>query len=358
MSNNKRTKGVMCLYEVEKISAGLINEAVGFFASDIHLVPVDQAWLIQLRINGKLHDFKQVPLILGDRLMGHLKYTCGMDIGERRLPQSNSMTIEVKQRLYNLRLSTLPTRSKESLAIRILPQSSAQPLSTLPVLYSNRSTLNNMTALPYGLCLIAGPTGSGKTTTLYALLDDILLKHHKKIITIEDPVERSLHSLIQIETNEKAGISFEVGLMAALRHDPDVLMIGEIRDAASAKLAVRAALTGHLVFATIHANNNYSALLRLREFGVSAHDIKEALQSVVMQYLVNVKSSEKDEGVYFGDVRINKRAALYTFDNRWHIHQMIESGHTRKLNTLPHQARKAWALGFIDQEELERGWKG
>ncbi|ADC48417.1 comG operon protein 1 [Alkalihalophilus pseudofirmus OF4] len=344
------------MYDVEKISMAMFEEAVSVHATDIHLVPLEREWLIQFRMNGTLYDYKSIPLMLGERVLGHLKYHCGMDIGERRFPQSNAMTIVVKKEKIDLRLSTLPTRSKESLAVRLLPQKRKKELIHLPILSSNVQQLQYITTLRQGLCLISGPTGSGKTTTLYACLEEILYTSSKKIITIEDPVERTLDYLIQIETNDKAGITFDIGLKAALRHDPDVIMIGEIRDEKTAKLAVRAALTGHLVFATVHANNNYSAVLRMLEFGVSKQDVCEGLQAVICQCLVNRQSKVRMEVESFNHMPIYNRGSLYTFDHNEQIRKMVNKGLTREANTLENQLRKAWALGYTN--ECERGGEG
>ncbi|WP_157796530.1 competence type IV pilus ATPase ComGA [Bacillus sp. FJAT-45037] len=337
------------MYDVENVSTSVVCEAIKQGASDIHLVPTDHRWLIQFRINGKLTNHQEIPPILGERLLGHLKYNSGMNIGEKRLPQSYSMNVIIDKKEYALRLSTLPTRNKESLAIRILPQTVNHQLMSLPVLLSSQRHLMQLLSFTHGLCLISGPTGSGKTTTLYAILNEILSKESKKIITIEDPIEQSIDSFIQIETNQKAGITFEVGLKAALRHDPDIMMVGEIRDANTAKLAVRAALTGHLVFATVHASNNYASILRLLDFGVSENDVKEALKAVICQCLVRKKKAE--------DTR-EQRSALYTFEYNQQIKQMIECTTIREVNDLKHQARKAWALGIIEENELERLWVG
>ncbi|MDT8862763.1 competence type IV pilus ATPase ComGA [Alkalihalobacillus sp. MEB130] len=344
------------MYEVELYSKQMINEAIRRKMTDLHFIPQEEHFLLMYRYNGDLQMWRQMPMKLSERLISHFKYRSGMDIGERRKPQSSSMTYQVStSTTYSLRLSTLPSKNKESLAIRILPDFSLQSFSSLSILRTQVKTLETITKLSHGLCLVSGPTGSGKTTTLYSIIEHILHKKEKAVITIEDPVERNIPKAIQVEVNSKTGMTFDSALKASLRHDPDVILLGEIRDEETAKIAVRAALTGHLVLATVHADNCFSALMRLREFGVSQLDLSQCCKMILSQRLLKTKCPYCTGSCMpvCSRVRLMSRAALYEFAIGGKLEQML-CGVRGKNDSFLQEAKKAWSLGYIEEEEVLR----
>src|SRR5699024_5509227 len=225
--------------------------------------------------------YKQYAVILL-----HLKFSASMDIGESFRPQDGALDYVYNNNSYSLRLSTLPVGQSESLTIRILPQTKRYSLNQLCLFPFQNKELLNLLNLTSGLVIFSGSTGSGKTTLMYSLIEELLKIRSAQIITLEDPVERPLKDVIQIQINKTANINYETGLKAILRHDPDVILIGEIRDALTAKYAFRAALTGHLVLTTIHANNGKGTLERLKDIGISELDIKQTVKSIICLDLI------------------------------------------------------------------------
>lgn len=339
------------MYEIETKSKEIITDAIRAGATDVHFIPVPDGCFIQYRIRGETNYQQKLNSHIAERLVSHFKYQSGMDIGERRKPQSTSMKVNIENTMYDLRISTLPTRMMESLAIRILPQEHFITLSQLPLFPNCQRKLEAIAQINQGLCLITGPTGSGKTTTLYALLEQILLKRNRTIITIEDPIERQITQTIQMEVNQKAGLTFDSGLRAALRHDPDVILVGEIRDKETALLAVRAALTGHLVIASLHSSNCYQAVLRMIDYGVSKLNLYEACQTIFSQRLV-VKSCIHCHTSSCSNDLQHKRTALYEWLDKKQLRKVIMMGENPTYSTLKCQAKKAWSLGYITSSGL------
>ncbi len=346
----------MKLYNIEQYSRTMIDEFIHLKATDVHFIPTNDKCLLTYRLNGKLERWKELRLGLADRLISHFKYQSGMDIGERRKPQSSSMIHVTSSSTFSLRLSTLPTHDKESLAIRILPHLSSQVLPSLAILQHSRNTLFEASQLSRGLCLLSGPTGSGKSTTLYAIVEQIINEGGRSIITIEDPVERPIPSIIQVEVNTKAGMTFDAVLRASLRHDPDVILIGEIRDEVTASLAVRAALTGHMVLATVHASSCYAALLRLLDLGVSQLDLAECCRMVLAQRLVRTKCPicRGPCNPHCERRRHMSRAALFEILKGEALHAALESQVREQHHEFVSEAKKAWALGYLTDEEMMR----
>jgi len=260
---NARYEGGFNMISVEQFSEKLIEDACQLFASDIHIIPREKDSLIQFRIDEDMIDKHMIPKSYGERLISHLKFLASMDIGEKRRPQNGALTIKTNRQFVNLRLSTLPTVYDESLVIRILPQQSFQPLSKLSLFQDSTKKILSFLKHSHGLIIFTGPTGSGKTSTLYSLLHYTKQVFKRNIITLEDPVETKSEQVLQVQVNEKAGITYASGLKAILRHDPDIIMVGEIRDAETAKIAIRAAFTGHLVLSTMHTKDTKGAIYRL-----------------------------------------------------------------------------------------------
>ncbi len=264
----------------------LLEEAVNADASDIHIEPFESALRVRYRIDGLLYDQEAPPRRLQAALTSRIKLMAEMNIAERRLPQDGRIRITTQGRRIDIRVSTIPTVHGESIVMRLLDRSSVfLPFERLGLASAMAEDLGRLIRRPHGITLVSGPTGSGKTTTLYAALDKIN-SPDKKIITIEDPVEYQLTGVNQIPVNPKIGLSFANGLRHIVRQDPDVIMVGEIRDLETADIAIQAALTGHLVFSTLHTNDAPSAVTRLEDMGAEPYLISSVLAGVLAQRLV------------------------------------------------------------------------
>ena len=264
----------------------LINRAVESRASDIHIEPFESELKVRYRIDGVLHDVETPPRRLQAAIVSRIKIMAKLNIAERRLPQDGRIKLRMMGKEIDLRVSTLPTLYGESVVLRILDRSSI--VVNLESLGFPEDTLKDFEAViqrPYGLILVTGPTGSGKTTTLYGALDKIN-SPDKKIITIEDPVEYQLFGVNQIHVKPAIGLTFASGLRSIVRQDPDVIMVGEIRDPETAEIAIQSALTGHLVFSTLHTNDAAGAVTRLLEMGVESYLLASSLLGVLAQRLV------------------------------------------------------------------------
>ncbi|GAE32671.1 competence type IV pilus ATPase ComGA [Alkalihalobacillus hemicellulosilyticus] len=340
--------------DIEPFCMSLINQAIGKQASDIHFLMNDSHCSIFYRSSGQLKKWRELPLRIGERLVSHLKYRSGMDIGEQRKPQSMAITHKRKYSTYSLRLSTLPNKQSEGLIIRILPHRMTHSIATLSLFPQASSQLHQLRTFQSGLCLFAGSTGSGKTTTLYAILEHIRHSGNKSIITIEDPIEIPLNDIVQVEVNEKAGLTFDSILRAALRHDPDVILVGEIRDEETAALAVRASLTGHLVLATVHANDVQTTFLRLLNLGVKSRDLIDCSKMVMVQQLVKLRcplcchEAEEDERC---SCQRPLRKALVEVVVGEEL-KLLAKGQLTRRSSFKDQARKAWVLGYISEMEF------
>jgi type II secretory ATPase GspE/PulE/Tfp pilus assembly ATPase PilB-like protein len=264
----------------------MINQAVHDGASDIHIEPYKKRLRIRFRIDGVLQDKYSLPVSANDVIVSRIKILGKMNIAEHRRPQDGQFTIKSGNKYIDIRTATVGTAHGERATLRILDKSlTLINLDKLGFLPGTLDQLKNMLKNNFGMILVGGPTGSGKTTTLYSMINN-LDRHELNIMTIEDPIEYSFTDITQMQVNEKAGISFASCLKATLRHDPDVLLIGEIRDPETAKIAVQAALTGHLVLASIHANDVSSMLFRLIHLGVEPYLISSTLIGLLAQRLV------------------------------------------------------------------------
>ena len=266
----------------------VLNQAVKANASDVHIEPQEKYMRIRFRIDGVLHEIMQQPLKLHPTVSSRIKVMGGMDIAERRIPQDGRITLKVEDKTVDIRVATLPSTYGEHITMRLLDRSSrVLTMEDLGFPEKHLKRYEQATKLPYGFILITGPTGSGKSTTLYASLGSINTPD-KNIITLEDPIERRMNGLNQIQMNSRAGMTFASGLRSILRSDPDIIMVGEIRDRETAKIAVESALTGHLVFSTLHTNDAPGALTRLGEMGVEPFLTASSLVGVIAQRLVRV----------------------------------------------------------------------
>ena len=278
----------------------LLEEAVAADASDIHIEPFESALRVRYRIDGLLYDQEAPPRRLQAALASRIKLMAEMNIAERRLPQDGRIRVTIQGRRIDIRVSTMPTVHGESIVMRLLDRSSVfLPFERLGLSSAMAEELGRLIRRPHGITLVTGPTGSGKTTTLYAALDKINAPD-KKIITIEDPVEYQLMGVNQIPVNPKIGLTFANGLRHIVRQDPDVIMVGEIRDVETVDIAIQAALTGHLVFSTLHTNDATSAVTRLQDMGAEPYLVSSVLAGVLAQRLVR-RVCEQCRGPYSPD---------------------------------------------------------
>ncbi len=264
-----------------------LQEAVRLKASDVHFEPFEDFFQVRLRVDGHLRDMAPPPWVLKDKLCSRIKVLSKLDIAEKRLPQDGRMQLPLPDgRVLDLRVSSLPTLFGEKLVIRILsPDAAAWSLDQLGYEAEDKERLMQAIHRPHGMVLVTGPTGSGKTQSLYACLN-VLNTPEVNIATVEDPSEMHLPGVNQVNVNDKAGLSFAVALRAFLRQDPDVLMVGEVRDRETADIAIKAAQTGHLVFSTLHTNDAPSTLSRLRNMGMEPYNMVSSIALITAQRLV------------------------------------------------------------------------
>ena len=264
----------------------ILKTAISSRASDIHIESSEKNCIVRCRIDGMLAEIFVFDKDIYPPLVSRLKMLSNLDIAEHRKPQDGRFSVQVLGRDYDFRISTLPVIHGESVVMRILDKTKAIiKLSELGMLEDNLAKFSRLTRTPYGMILVTGPTGSGKTTTLYAALNDIK-SVEKKMITVEDPVEYQMDMIQQVHVNEKAGLTFASSLRSILRQDPDIVMIGEIRDQETLRIAIQAALTGHLVFSTLHTNDAISAVARVVEMGIEPYLVSGSLIGVEAQRLV------------------------------------------------------------------------
>ena len=277
---------------VVKLLNYILYQAIRDKASDIHLEPFERDFKIRYRVDGSLFELEAPPPHLAEALIARVKVMSDLDIAETRLPQDGRIELTVGGRSVDLRVSTLPTMFGESTVMRILDRSNVSlSLDNLGLVAETRAHLRRFVDLPHGIVLVTGPTGSGKTTTLYAMLNEAN-KEDTKVITVEDPVEYDLEGIIQVPVNEEIGVSYASVLRTILRQDPDVILVGEIRDRETAQTAIEASLTGHLVFSTLHTNDAASAVTRLVDIGIEPFLLTATLQGILAQRLVRRVCSE------------------------------------------------------------------
>jgi type IV pilus assembly protein PilB len=263
----------------------LITQAIQDRASDIHIEPTERDLRVRFRIDGVLHEIMRSPKTIQSGVISRLKIMSDINIAERRIPQDGRMSVSTNGKKIDLRVATLPTVWGEKVVMRILDNSTAMlKLSDLGFGDANYDIYARSFTKPYGMILVTGPTGSGKSTTLYATLN-IVSKPEVNVITVEDPVEYRLPGINQVQTNAKAGLTFAAALRSILRSDPDIVLLGEIRDHETAQIAIEAALTGHLVLSTLHTNDAPSAITRLTEMGIEPFLVGSALDCVLAQRL-------------------------------------------------------------------------
>lgn len=266
----------------------IISQSIKARASDIHIEPYRNSFKVRYRVDGILYDLLSPPKWILPALISRIKIMAKMNIAEKRLPQDGRLDVRIGDQDIDVRVSTIPTSFGERVVLRLLNKSSILlSLADLGLLHEKLELLQSLIATPHGIILVTGPTGSGKTTSLYAVLSAIN-KPDINIITIEDPIEYQLDGISQIQVNPKISLTFASGLRSIVRQDPDVLLIGEIRDKETADIAVQSALTGHLVFSTLHTNDSASAITRLVDIGVEPFLISSSVIAVIAQRLIRV----------------------------------------------------------------------
>ncbi|MBS4461561.1 Flp pilus assembly complex ATPase component TadA [Aerococcaceae bacterium zg-B36] len=318
---------------IEEDVQQLIKDAVESNVSDIHLLPVNQHYVLYFRQFGKMAFYAERALDWGKKLISYLKFLANLDVGEKRKPQSGAIHYQMAIGQIELRLSTITNIDLiESLVIRVIHQKKHEQ-NNMNVFFPNDvMRLKRLVQRKSGLILFSGPVGSGKTTTIYHLLRNRMADETLQIITMEDPVEIIEPQFLQTEVNYRAGVSYEQLIKAALRHHPDILLIGEIRDEETAKMVIRGALTGHLMIATIHAKNTLGVIGRLQELSVTTQQIQQTLIGIVSQRLI--PSFQEQRYALF---EILEGKALYAA-----CHQQPMT-----FRTLNQRLRKAWANGYL-----------
>ncbi|MGP1276487.1 MAG: type II secretion system ATPase GspE [Caulobacterales bacterium] len=271
---------------VIRLINGLVADAIRAGASDIHVEPFEDRVSVRFRLDGVLEERVSLPPHLAPSIVSRLKVMARLDIAERRVPQDGRVTLTLAGRGVDVRVSTLPSRHGERVVMRLLEKNSAlMSIDALGMPERVRDGLRRALSQPNGIILVTGPTGSGKTTTLYAGLSE-LNDQTRNILTVEDPVEYAVDGIGQTQVNAKVGMTFAAGLRAILRQDPDIVMVGEIRDGETARIAVQASLTGHLVLSTVHTNSAAAAIARLKDMGIESYLLASTLSAVLAQRLV------------------------------------------------------------------------
>lgn len=264
----------------------LLTRAVELRATDIHIEPIGSTFRVRFRIDGILHEIETLEKSFYLALVSRIKLLAGLDIAEKRLPQDGKIATRIASQYLDIRVSTIPMVKGESVVMRLLYKESLSfSISKLGLEIDHQELLLKLISKPYGMILITGPTGSGKTTTLYTLLTR-LNNNERKIVTVEDPVEYQIEGINQIQVKPEVGLTFANALRSILRHDPDIIMIGEIRDRETAEIAIHSALTGHLVLSTLHTNDAPSALFRLLEMGIEDYLLNASILGIVAQRIV------------------------------------------------------------------------
>lgn len=342
----------------------LLTMADSFRTSDIHVLPEQKHYDIYFRLNGQMDKQFYLDREEGSRLISYFKFLSNMDVGEKRRPQSGSMTFKLKEKSVDLRFSTISNyQSQESLVIRLLKQKGPGKQEVGSFFTFEWEVLKKLVDSKSGLLLFAGPVDSGKTTTMYNLVKNRLEGEKQQVITVEDPVEIEEVTFLQTQVNETAGISYEHLLKSSLRHHPDVIIVGEIRDEETAKMVMRGALTGHLIVASIHAKNCRGVISRLMELGISLTILQQTLIGIAFQNLIPLYCSlcgENCQTFCTHYPRDRKRAALFEVKtgkslNNWLLEDTIEENKEASVERdFNHLLGKVKTYGYISEKTFNR----
>jgi len=272
----------------------MIKDAVEMSGSDLHFTLTEKGdVLIQLRTGNIMLPRAHITRQNYEKYLSYIRFHASMDLSHPMKPQSGALVIKEKDEVLSCRVSILPTAKFHSLVMRVINVQMGKSLEEIPLFTHNVDTLKKLVTSEAGLVLIGGPTSSGKTTTAYAMIEYLKKDLGKSVITIEDPVEYQQPDIVQMQVNESAGMNYEVGIKEILRHDPDVIVIGEIRDKTTAENAIRAALTGHLVISTVHSKDNLGTIHRIMDLGISVVDLMQATIGLINQRLIPLKDDKK-----------------------------------------------------------------
>ncbi|WP_347862763.1 competence type IV pilus ATPase ComGA [Salimicrobium sp. PL1-032A] len=319
---------------VKKLSEEILFDALSKEASDIHFIPQTGKTNVFMRIAGTRRFHSSLTPFVYEKLLAYFKFSSEMDIGEMKFPQNGRIPFDFKEDEVDLRLSTLPLSESESLAVRLLSSKRKLPIHQLFLFPDQLKKVLKWCNYSSGLILFTGPTGCGKSTTLYAIMETIMEEKGLQTITLEDPVEKYVPGLIQVPINEKNGFTYDEGLKAALRHDPDIIMVGELRDEKTAQFAVRAALSGHLVFSTLHAKDSQGTIRRLLDMNISKSDLQQTVRAIASQRLI-------------ASPLIKRRAAILEILEGVSLTRTFEGSPPSSSQTFPHIRMKAVAYGYI-----------
>ncbi len=328
---------------VVKMVNNIINSAYSVNASDIHIEPGKDATRIRFRIDGTLSEHMVLNKDLHELVATRIKIVSGMNIAEKRKPQDGSFRHVAEYTEVDIRVSSIPTPDGEKLVLRLLgaDQNIKYDLDSIDISDESKQQLREISRVPHGILLLTGPTGSGKTTTLYSLLNEISTPEIS-IVTVEDPVEKSFEGITQVQINAKAGLTFASGLRSILRQDPDVIMLGEIRDSETASIAIRAAITGHFVLSTLHTNDALSSIVRLIDMGVEPYMVASSIKAVIAQRLVKKVCSHCGQKVPLA----NEDKILFNMDGLTHE---MKGGGCERCNHTGYSGRQAvFEIVFID----------
>lgn len=310
---------------IVKLVNTIIEQAVKSRASDVHIEPQEKYIKVRYRIDGELQEIMRQDVRLLPAIVNRIKISGGMDIAEKRVPQDGRMSLNVDSNGYDLRISVLPTIYGEKVVIRITSKASfIKDKTQLGFLPDDLEKFNGILQNPHGIILVTGPTGSGKSTTLYAAVRD-LNKNNTNVITVEDPVESKIEGINQVQVNTKAGLTFATALRSILRQDPDVILVGEIRDAETANIAISAAITGHLVLSTLHTNDSSGAVSRLVDMGVEPFLLGSSIVGILAQRLVRKICPKCCEEIT-PDIHQKKILSDFNFENKDNIKLMQGTG--------------------------------
>jgi len=272
----------------------IVNDAIKMSASDIHFTQATNGTvLVQLRAGNLMVPRAHIEREKYDKILSYVKFNASMDLASPQQPLSGGLVIQEGDDVVSCRVSILPTAKFQSMVLRVINIKMGKDLDEIPLFQHNSEILKQIASIEAGLILIGGPTSSGKTTTAYAMIDYLKNVLGKSVITIEDPIEYQQPDIVQMQVNESAGMNYEVGIKEILRHDPDVIVVGEIRDSNTAGNAIRAALTGHLVISTIHSKDNLGSIHRIMDLGIPVTDLAQSTVALINQRLVTVEDKRK-----------------------------------------------------------------
>lgn len=350
--------------EIEEVATNLLTKANQQGVNDIHLLPNAKEYCVYFRVSGRFLLWVRLTLEQGIRLIAYFKFQSDMDVGEKRFPQTSASSMLIGGKVKGLRFSTITNfRHQESLVIRLLSQLEKYPLTKTAFFPEQIKELDTLIQRKSGLLLFSGQVGSGKSTTMFQLIKCSLIREERQVFTVEDPVEIDEPQFLQTQVNWKAGISYETLLKASLRHHPDIIVVGEIRDSETAKMVIRGALTGHLVVSTVHAKDAAGVLQRLEELGISKNQLKQTLIGIIFQRLVpRYCALCKEECHWFCTHLLTqeKRSAIYEITAGKRLsatYQCIEQGNLMTgtwQNSFNSYLRKAYSYGFITENGYQK----